>query len=86
MTDKIKTMMLVGNVDADPELFETAVDYAWMNKPLEFAIVAVDTVIGGLHNCAFTDAQKRLLEIANEAKEWGISEVIFNRVETGGAA
>ena len=86
MTDsKIKTMMLVGNVDADPALFEEAENYAWMSKPMEFAIVAVDTVIGGLHNCAFTDAQKRLLEIANEAKEWGIPEVIFNRVE-GGAA
>ena len=72
---------LAGNVDVDPDLFAVATAFAWMEKWAEFAIVAVDTVIGNLGDAPRTDDEDRLLKIAETAHRMGVQELIFNRVE-----
>ena len=74
---KISSLMLVGNVDADDALFRAACEVAWLTDWVEYAVVAVDTAIGALDPAEATPAERRLLEICDEARDAGALELIF---------
>ncbi len=68
-------LMIVGSHIADPDLFEVALNHAWLSNAL-LAFVTVEAVIGALEE-PLTPDEKRLLEIVLAAREQGISELLF---------
>lgn len=79
--NKMCSKSVHGNVDADRALFQAACDLAWLSNA-EFAIVAVDTIIGNIDDSEIhIDANAQLLALAREAENEGVSELIFNIAE-----